>query len=328
VDVAVSIVNHSARGALLSLLASLERELDGPLEAEVVVLDNASDDGSLDAVRERFPQARVIAQEHRAGFGANHNRVIRETSGRYVYLLSPDTRIEPGSLARLVAYMDASPRVGALAPRLRYPDGRPQPSAWRFPAPATAVLGTLTLSRLGVVQSRGHEPRRVDWAMAAALLLRRAALEEVGLFDEGFFMYSEETDLCLRLARAGWETHYLPSVTVVHAASTLRDEVPRERIAEEWRSRHRYWGKHHSPGGARMAALATGAQYAARAVIAGGLARLGSRRFDPAFAERMREHARRAWGGADGPGLRELAERWNEEHAAPPLPNVRENVAR
>jgi N-acetylglucosaminyl-diphospho-decaprenol L-rhamnosyltransferase len=327
-DVTVSIVNHSARDALVALLDSLAAELDGPLDVEAVVLDNASDDGSLDAVRERFPWARVIAQTHRAGFGANHNRVIRETSGRYVYLLSPDARVEPGSLVRLGAYMDTNPRVGAVAPRLRYPDGRAQPSAWRFPTPTTALLGTFTLSRLGVVQSGGADPRRVDWAMGAALLLRRAALDDVGLFDEGFFLYSEETDLCLRLAQAGWETHFLPAVTVVHAASSLRGEFARERIAEEWRSRHRYWRKHQSPAGARLAALATGAQYAARAGVAGALVRLGSRRFDASFPERMREHARRAFGRADGPGLRELAERWNEKHAPQSRPSVRESIAR
>jgi N-acetylglucosaminyl-diphospho-decaprenol L-rhamnosyltransferase len=320
VDVTVSIVNHSAREALLALLASLEPELVGRLAVEVVVLDNASDDGSPDAVRDRFPWARVIAQEHRAGFAANHNRVIRETSGRYVFLLSHDTSVEPGSLARLAAYMDANPRAGALAPRLRYPDGRAQPSAWRFPTPVVAALSTLTLARVGVVQSAGERPRRVDWAMGAALFLRRAALDEIGLFDEGFFMYSEETDLCLRLARAGWETHFLPAVTVVHADSRLRDHVPRDRIVEEWRSRHRYWRKHHSPLGARLAALATGAQYAARAVLAGVLVRAGSRRFDASFSARMREHARRAWGSGDGPGLRELAERWNREHRREPLP--------
>ena len=202
---------------------------------------------------------RVIEQPFRAGFGANHNRVIGETSGRYVVLLSHDAEPEPGALAALVAFADAHPRAAVVAPRLRYPDGSPQANAWRFPSPAVAALGTLTLGRVGVVQSRGEEPRRVDWAMGAALLLRRAALDEVGLFDESYFMFSEETDLCLRLARAGWETWFEPGAVVVHHDSALRDEVPSERIAEEWRSRHRYWRAHHSAAGARVAAAATAA---------------------------------------------------------------------
>ncbi len=102
-----------------------------------------------------------------------------------------------------------------------------QASAWRFPSPAVSAVGTLSLARVGVVQSGGAEPHRVDWAMGAALMLRRAALDRTGFFDEGFFMYSEETDLCRRLAHAGYETHFLPDVTVVHHDSALRGDVPR-----------------------------------------------------------------------------------------------------
>ena len=323
-DVTVSIVNASQRELLLASLASLASDAQGPLAVEVVVLDNASDDGSVEAVRERFPWARVIAQPFRAGFGANHDRVIRETSGRYVYVLSHDATVEPGSLARMVAYMDSHPEVAVLAPRIAYPDGRAQASAWRFPSPGVAALGTLTLARVGVVQSTGREPCRVDWAMGAALLLRRRALEEVGLFGEGFYMYSEETDLCRRLAAAGWETHFFPLTTVLHHDSKLRAEVPRERINEEWRSRHRYWRKHHSPLGARAAGLLTGLQYAARAAIAAALVRLpdGRRpgRFDATTPARFLQHARCAWLGPAGPGLRELAEEWNRRHAAAEAP--------
>ena len=309
-DVTVSIVNASRRDTLLPLLDSLAGE-----PAEVVVLDNASDDGSVEAVRERFPDVRVIEQPFRAGFGANHNRVIRETEGRYVLLLSHDAELEPGALGRLVAFAEAHRRAAAVAPRLRYPDGRPQANAWRFPTPAAAALGTLTLARAGVVQSDGEEPRRVDWAMAAALLLRRAALDDVGLFDEGYFMYSEETDLCRRLALAGWEAWLLPAAVVVHHDSALRGELSRERIAEEWRSRHRYWRAHHSPAGARVAALLTGAQYAARAGIAAAARRVRPRSFDESFPARMRLHARSAWRGPQGPGLRERVEDWNRAHA-------------
>ena len=314
-DVTVSVVNHSRRDAVLRLLASLERDVRGSeLAVEVVVLDNASDDGSVEAVRERFPWARVVAQPVRAGFGANHNRIVRETFGRHVLVLSHDAEPAPGALARMVAYMDAHPRVAVVAPRLRYPDGRPQASAWRFPTPAVAALSTFTLARAGVVQSTGERPRRIDWAMGAALLVRRAALDDVGLFDEDFFMYSEETDLCLRLARAGWETHFLPDATVVHADSDLRAVVPRERIAEEWRSRHRYWRKHHSPLGARDAALLTGWQHAVRAGVASALLRLpeGRRplRVRPTDPGEFRLNARDAV-AVGGPGLHELAEEWN-----------------
>jgi N-acetylglucosaminyl-diphospho-decaprenol L-rhamnosyltransferase len=280
------------------------------------VLDNASEDGSAGAVRERFPDVRVIEQRHRAGFGANHNTVIRATTGRYVFVLNEDTTSEDWGFERMVAHLDANPRVAALGPRLVYPDGRPQASAWRFPSPATALLALLTLGRAGIVQSSGDAERDVDWAMAAALLVRREALEGagsegVGLFDEGFFIYSEETDLQLRLRRAGWEVHYFPAATVVHHESQFSAEIPERRINEMWRSRHRYWRKHHSPLGARVAALSTGVQYALRA----GLGPVAGR--DPGFGGRMRLHVRDAW-RVTGPGLRELAEEWNGRVGAAP----------
>lgn len=305
-DVTVSVVNHSSKETLLELLASLEHEIGGELDVEVVVLDNASDDGSAGAVAERFPWVRLITQHFRAGFGANHNRVISETTGRFVYLLSHDARLEPGGLARLVAYADEHPEAGVVAPRIRYPDGSPQTSAWRFPSPQTAALGALTLAKAGVVQSRGKEPHRVDWAMGCALLVRREALERVGLFDEGFFMYSEETDLARRLADSGWETHFFPDATVFHHDSSLRAAVPRERLNEEWRSRRRYLRKHGSERSARAAELLLGVEYGLRG-LAGAVLR------DRAFARRMLYQARCAWRGVPGPGLRELAEAWNRE---------------
>ena len=298
-DISVSLVNTNSRELLLACLESL-RDAD----AEIVVLDNASEDGSAAAVRERFPAVRVIEQRHRAGFGANHNAVIRTTTGRFVFVLNEDTTSEDWGFDRMVAHLDASPRVAALGPRLVYPDGRPQASAWRFPSPATEALGLLTLGRAGIVQSVGDETRDVDWAMAAALLVRREALDEVGLFDEEFFIYSEETDLARRLRRAGWRTQYFPQVTVVHHESQFSAGIPERRINEMWRGRHRYWRKHHSTAGAAVAAVCMGAQYAVRAL-------LGAR--DRDFAGRMRLHARDAI-RVRGPGLRELAEEWNREH--------------
>jgi N-acetylglucosaminyl-diphospho-decaprenol L-rhamnosyltransferase len=295
-DLSVSIVNTNSRELLLGCLETL------PLaQAEVVVLDNASEDGSADAVRERFPDVRVIAQDARAGFGANHNTVIRATEGRYVYVLNEDTTAGDWAFDRIVSYLDAHPRVAALGPRLVYPDGRLQDSAWRFPTPLVSALGLLTVGKVGVKQSGGDAPHAVDWVMGAALVLRREALDEVGLFDEEFFLYSEEVDLQFRLREAGWEVHFFPEATVVHHESQFSAEIPERRIHEMWRSRHRYWRKHHSGTGARIAALATGAQYVVRAAAAPLVHR------DP---HRMLLHARDSW-RVRGPGLRELADEWN-----------------
>ena len=295
-DLSVSIVNTNSRELLLACLETLRGTT-----AEIVVLDNASEDGSADAVRERFPDVRVLAQEFRAGFGANHNTVMRATEGRYVYVLNEDTTADDWGFARIVEYLDAHPRVAALGPRLTYPDGRLQDSAWRFPTPLVSTLGLLTVGKLGVKQSRGDAPHAVDWVMGAALVLRRDALDEVGLFDDEFFLYSEEVDLQFRLRQAGWDVHYFPSATVVHHESQFSADIPERRINEMWRSRHRYWRKHHSGAGARVAALATGGQYALRAAAA-PIARRNPRR--------MLLHARDSV-GVSGPGLRELADEWN-----------------
>ena len=143
--------------------------------------------------------------------------------------------------------------------------------------------------------------------MAAALLLRREALDEVGLFDEEFFIYSEETDLSRRLRRAGWRTQYFPHVTVVHHESQFSAGIPERRINEMWRGRHRYWRKHHSAAAAEIAALCMGAQYAARSLL---------RARDRDQASQMRLHARNAI-AVRGPGLSELADEWNQEQARP-----------
>ena len=296
IDITVSIVNTNSRELLLACLETLRGTT-----AEIVVLDNASEDGSADAVRERFPDVRVLVQEFRAGFGANHNTVMRATEGRYVYVLNEDTTADDWGFARIVEYLDAHPRVAALGPRLTYPDGRLQDSAWRFPTPLVSTLGLLTVGKLGVKQSRGDAPHAVDWVMGAALVLRRDALDEVGLFDDEFFLYSEEVDLQFRLRQAGWDVHYFPSATVVHHESQFSADIPERRINEMWRSRHRYWRKHHSGAGARVAALTTGGQYALRAAAA-PIARRNPRR--------MLLHARDSW-GVSGPGLRELADEWN-----------------
>jgi GT2 family glycosyltransferase len=307
-DLTISIVNHNSRELVLACLDSL-----AGTAAEIVVLDNASEDGSAEAVRERFPDVRLIVQRFRAGFGANHNTAIRATDSRYVCLLNADTTAADWGFDRMVAYLDGHPRVAALGPKLVYPDGRKQGSAWRFPSPFAQVLGLLTLNLVGVRQSKGSRPRAVGWVTGAALLLRRAALDEVGLFDEDFFLYTEEVDLQFRLHRAGWKVHYFPEVTVVHHESQSSVLVPERRINEMWRSAHRYWRKHHSPAGARVAALCLGAQCVVRALLTLLVGR------DRAKAKSLLLHARNTWRVA-GPGLRELAEEWNRRTAgAPPL---------
>ena len=163
--VAVLVVTMDTRDDVLACLESLQGEPD----IEIAVLDNVSGDGTADAIRERYPDVRVIEAERRAGFGANNNVLIRATTAPYVYLLNPDTVSQPGSVAALADVLDANPAVAAVGPRVVFGDGREQDTAWRFPSPLTCVRSALTLGRGGITQSGGEAQRPVEWAMACAL---------------------------------------------------------------------------------------------------------------------------------------------------------------
>ena len=286
------------------------------------MLDNCSDDGSADEIPASFPEVNLIAQSFRAGFGANHNRVIAATSGTYVFLLNDDAEIRPEDLDVLADYLDQHPTVAAVAPRIRTPAGAVQQTAWRFLTPRRAVIYGLTLGQIGVDESATETEKRVDRVSGCAVLLRRSALEEVGGFDERFFMYSEDSDLCLRMSKLGLEIHYLPTVSVVHHSQQSSAATPWRRVHEHWRSQHLYWRKHHSRLGRRVAALAMGFSLAVRAAL-GFLLGLLPARVRPERAtnwppEEFWLSARDAWFGPRGPGLRELADEWNATAARHP----------
>jgi hypothetical protein len=160
------------------------------------------------------------------------------------------------------------PRAAAAGARLLRPDGRVQPSAWRFPTPLTALVGALFLHRHFTVQSRGRRTRRVHWAQSAALLVRRDAARDIGWFDPQFFVYSDEVDFCRRLADAGWATLWVPEAAAVHHEQLSTGAVPERRIVELSRNRDRYMRKHHSAGAALVVRVLTAWAYAVRAVAA------------------------------------------------------------
>lgn len=315
-DVTIGIVAHGNRDLLLEALNALA----GPGRPErphrILVLDNASEDGTTDAVRAGHPDVALVAQPFRDGFGANHNRLLALSDAPYHLVLNDDAIVEPGAIDALVDHLEAHPEVAVAAPIVRYPDGRHQPSAYRFPDPATALRGLVTLGQAGVEERAETGPRAVDWASGCALLLRRSAIDRTGPFDEGFFMFSEETDLQRRLHDLGYATHLVPSAVVLHhvGAATAGDRS--RRIVEVWRSRRRYWAK-HNPGWEGTAARRLGGlQYAALA----GLAELGrlpiphAERLAPLPPGEIRLHVANALKGPTGPGLREAARDWNERH--------------
>jgi N-acetylglucosaminyl-diphospho-decaprenol L-rhamnosyltransferase len=255
-DLSVVIVSWNVRPLLERCLASLVECLDPPaLQCEITVVDNASTDGSLEAVRRRFPQVHLIAQDTNLGFTGANNIGIAGSRGRHILLLNPDTQVLGAPLARMVAYLDARPDIGALGPRLLFPDGSIQPSRRRFPNLATAFLESTVLQewfprnrvlrRYYVQDRRDDEEQDVDWIVGACMLIRRQAWEQVGPLDEGFFMYSEELDWCRRLKTAGWRVVYVPWVSVIHYEGQSSSQVVPARHIYFQSSKIRYFRKHH-----------------------------------------------------------------------------------
>jgi GT2 family glycosyltransferase len=263
------VVNTNGRDHLLACLDAIERHHPVEVEREILVLDNASTDGSAAAVRARDGDVRLIALERRAGKAENDSTLLREARGRWCLLLNEDSELRPGAAAALIGALDADPRAGAAGSQLLDSGGNRVPCAWRFPGVGTALIGALFLHRRLTVQSVGTETRRVDWAQSSALMVRREAAAEVGYLDPAFFVYYDECDFAKRLAEAGWHTLFVPSAEAVHhdqLSTDLAAGLP--RIVEFHRNRDLYMRKHHGRTAALAVRLLTAWSYAVRALVA------------------------------------------------------------
>jgi hypothetical protein len=256
-DVSIIIVSWNTRALLATCLKSVIREA-AQLRTEVILVDNASTDGSPAMVREQFPGVRLVENQANRGFASANNQGIRLASGRCVLLLNPDTEMKPGSLASLVGYMDANPRAGAAGSRLLNPDGSLQASSYPFPSLGRELWRLLHLDRLrplGVYEMHAWDmtrPRPVEVIQGASLMLRKAALEQVGLLDEDYFIYTEEVDLCYRLQKAGWELAYVPQSQVVHYGGQSTQQVAGEMFLHLYKSKLIFIRKHYGWGAAQL----------------------------------------------------------------------------
>ena len=251
--VAVAIISWNTRDLLHECLRSVVAESP----REVVVVDNASSDGSPAMVRRDFPAVRLQANDDNPGFGAAGNQAFRLTTAPYLLLLNADTRIAAGALGAIAEYLDSHRRVAVLGPRLVHPDGRLQSSCSAFPNPLVPLVKSKRLTRLvrripvardWMLDTWSHDrPRRVPWVVGAALALRREAFEAVGGFDERIRMYFEEPDLCLRLLRAGWQTHFAPVTDIVHVEGASTQQR-RHDMLWEWVVSYRYYIERHFSG--------------------------------------------------------------------------------
>jgi N-acetylglucosaminyl-diphospho-decaprenol L-rhamnosyltransferase len=255
-DLSVAIVSWNVRELLAGCLASLYRSLQqSSLECEVLVVDNASSDGSADMVATRYPQAQLIANEDNRGFAAANNQALAQTTGRYVLLLNPDTELRGDALQLLLDFMEETPSAGMAGPRLLYGDGGFQHAAFRFPSLMQAFFDFFPLHhRLQESRWNGRYPRSaylsgypfaVDHPLGACMLVRRATIEQVGGMDEQFFMYCEEVDWAMRMWHAGWEIYCVPAAEVVHYAGQSTRQFRDAMFVALWRSRFRLFAKHY-----------------------------------------------------------------------------------
>ncbi|MBN1220211.1 MAG: glycosyltransferase family 2 protein [Anaerolineae bacterium] len=259
-DLSIVIVNWNVKNLLRHCLQSLfdASRSNSELTTEIIVVDNASTDGSSQMLRDEFPQVQLIASDENLGYAWGNNTATAAATGRYLFILNPDTVVQPDTLNRLVNYMDARPEVGGLAPQLRWPDGTVQSSRRRFPTLGSLFWESTLLEQwfpdnryarhYHLADTSPHQPQKVDWAVGAALLIRRKAWEQVGPLDEDFFMYFEETDWCRRAARAGWEIHYLPDAQVIHYEGKSSGQVVAARALRFQRSKLRYARKYFGKG--------------------------------------------------------------------------------
>ena len=238
-------MNTNGRDYLLDCLAAIERVHPPGVEHEVLVLDNASADGSAAAVRERHPEARLFALERRTGKADNDSLLLREARGRYCLLLNEDSELQEGAVQALLDALEADPGAAAAGAQLLTSGGEPTACAWRLPDIPWALAAAVFLQYPVAVQSSGGRVREVGWVQSSAMLVRRAAAEEVGFLDPDFFVYSDETDFCKRLRDAGWRILFAPAARAVHHDQLGTDAASmRRRIVEFHRNRDRYFKKH------------------------------------------------------------------------------------
>jgi N-acetylglucosaminyl-diphospho-decaprenol L-rhamnosyltransferase len=275
-EVAVIIVNYRSAALTLSSLAALAGERGPGLALRAIVVENDSGDAAAlaQAIGQRFSEwATLVVSPVNGGFGAGNNLGLAHLFAggqppRYVHFLNPDTEIRPGAVRALVDFLEAHPEVGIAGSRYQTSSGADRAIAFRFPS----VLGELErgcalgpvsrlLARQMISRPMGDQPAPVDWLPGASMMARRELIETVGGFDEEYFLYYEETDLCLRARAAGWQVWYVPASKVMHISGqstgvTVREQAPRRLPAYWFASRRRYFSKNHGPAYAALADLA------------------------------------------------------------------------
>lgn len=252
----IIIVCWNVRDELLNSLRSI---LTNPPNCahEIIVIDNASRDSTVDAVRRQFPAVKLIANNENRGFAAANNQGLELAQGRYILLLNPDTIIKNNAIDTLLDYMEQNTDVGACSPRLVFEDGRTQKTVRCYPSYTGALHRHTFFKYLGIFKPAYNkwlmkdfsynEPAEVEQVIGAALMMRKEVLDNVGPMDEkNFFMYYEEVDLCYRIKQTGWRVMFIPHAEIIHLAGRSSDQVPVEKTIMAMTSLLRFFKKHRS----------------------------------------------------------------------------------
>ena len=304
--VSYCVVNTNGRELLLRCLDAIERTTPPDLEHEILVLDNASDDGSAEAVRQLGRDIRLIELDRREGKAANDSRLLQEARGEFGLLLNEDSELRPGAVAALLRALQSDRNAAVAGAQLLAPHGGEVPCAWRLPSAETVLAGAFFMHRRVTVESGGEGIRPVGWVQSSAMMVRRDAAEQVGWFDRDFFVYSDETDFCKRLWDARWKVLYVPSARAVHDDQMAQDVSGAERrIVEYHRNRDRYLRKHLGRVEAVLMRPLLAWPYLLRAAAALVLPGHPARRYWL--------HARQALFPGRGEGIREAAEAYNRD---------------
>jgi N-acetylglucosaminyl-diphospho-decaprenol L-rhamnosyltransferase len=253
-DLALVVVNHNTGEYLTRCLRSAF-EFAGDARLEAVVVDNASRDGSAERAGAAYPDVRLIENDRNRGFARAANQGIRATSAPFILLLNPDAEILAGMLGGFLKLARDRPRAGVIGPMVKDPDGSIYPSARRVPSLGTALghafVGPFMDNRFSRRYTMAGWDRRteraVEWVSGSCCLLRREALDEVGMFDEGYFLYVEDVDLCTRMRAAGWEVRFSPELEVLHVGG-ISTRGKKWLTVEHSRSIYRYFVKFRSTG--------------------------------------------------------------------------------
>ncbi|MDZ7344460.1 MAG: glycosyltransferase family 2 protein [candidate division KSB1 bacterium] len=253
--ISIIIISYNTRDLLRACLQSVYRQTP-EVDFEIIIVDNASTDGSREMLQQEFPQAKKIFNTTNKGFAAANNQALAQATGEYLLLLNSDTEVLPGAITQSLEFMEQHPEAGIVGCKLLNPDFTLQPSCESFPNFWDVVFESFFLDRLfpnNKLFGRFHlrffrydRIAKVDSVMGAFLLIRRATVEAIGMLDEGFFFYSEETDWCYRAKRKGWEVYFFPGAQAIHHCSQSADPVASKMFVQLHASRYRFYKKYHS----------------------------------------------------------------------------------